>query len=153
MQLFSGIERLTILLMAVVEVLLASGFCFLIWRWEMCAVIPAIEREHLFQEILNILRQWPELDRKVFSQAHYEGQSLEAISRSLQLDVKEVSAILIQCDCQLHASLLSFRKSDNAGPSLGAAGTFVPIDWEQHLNSANSLARDEQRFRYIPNSC
>jgi DNA-directed RNA polymerase specialized sigma24 family protein len=75
----------------------------------MYPIIPATEREHLFQEILDILRQWPELDRRVFFQAHYGGQSPEAISRSLPLDVKKVSAILQQCDSRLHASLGTLR--------------------------------------------
>ena len=83
--------------------------------------VPAIEREHLVQEILDTLRQWPELDRRIFSQAHYEGQSLEAISRSLQLDVKAVSAILQQCDCRLRASLVTFGKGDIGKNSRTAA--------------------------------
>jgi DNA-directed RNA polymerase specialized sigma24 family protein len=86
----------------------------------MYSVGPKIERENLFQEILNVLRQWPERDRRVFWQAHYEGQSVEAISRSLQLGEKEVSAVLLKCDDRLHASLGSFRKCDRGKPSCAA---------------------------------
>jgi DNA-directed RNA polymerase specialized sigma24 family protein len=86
----------------------------------MYRVIPKVEREHLIREILNELRQWPELDRRVFWQRHYEGKSLEAISRSLQLGVKEVRAVLLLCDCRLHASLGPFRKSNFGNPSLAA---------------------------------
>ncbi len=68
-------------------------------------------RENLVQEINNALLQWSELERRVFSQAHYQGQSPEAISRSIQLDVKEVSVILQRCERRLHASLRSFRKN------------------------------------------
>jgi DNA-directed RNA polymerase specialized sigma24 family protein len=76
----------------------------------MSAVTPKTEREDLLQEIFNVLRQWPELERSVFAQAHYHGQSLEAISRSHGLDMEEVSAILRQCDRQLYTSLRQYHK-------------------------------------------
>ena len=66
------------------------------------------KREDLIQKISNTLSQWPELQRRIFVQAHYHGQSLEAISRSLKLDVDEVSVILKQCDRQLYISLREF---------------------------------------------
>jgi DNA-directed RNA polymerase specialized sigma24 family protein len=69
-----------------------------------------INREDLFQEIRNTLFEWPELDRRVFSQAHYNGESLETISRSLQLNVEEVSTILKECDRRLNESIRNFRK-------------------------------------------
>ena len=81
----------------------------------MRAAAAKIMRENLFEEISNVLNQWPELERKVFSQAHYRGQSPEAISRSLQLGVEEVSTILNQCNRQLNASLRNFR--ENACPA------------------------------------
>jgi DNA-directed RNA polymerase specialized sigma24 family protein len=77
----------------------------------MPSAIEEIKREDLSREICNSLRKWPELERRIFSQAHYNGQSLEAISRSLQLDVREVNAILKQCDHRLHASLRNFSKT------------------------------------------
>jgi DNA-directed RNA polymerase specialized sigma24 family protein len=75
----------------------------------MYASIESTEHEYLFEEILGVLRQWPELDRTVFSQSHYSGQSPEDISRSLHLDVKQVGTILRQCEYKLHASLRDFR--------------------------------------------
>ena len=75
----------------------------------MCAPSEGTEHEYLFEEILAVLHQWPELDRAVFSQSHYSGQSPEDISRSLHLDVREVGTILKQCDYKLHASLRDFR--------------------------------------------
>jgi DNA-directed RNA polymerase specialized sigma24 family protein len=75
----------------------------------MYAAFENTEHEYLFEEILAVLRQWPELDRTVFSQSHYSGQSPEDISRSLHLDVQEVGTILKQCECRLHASLRDFR--------------------------------------------
>jgi DNA-directed RNA polymerase specialized sigma24 family protein len=71
--------------------------------------VQTMEHERLLQEILAVLGRWPDLDRTVFSQAHYNGESPESVSRSLHLDVEEVSAILKQCEYKLHASLRDFR--------------------------------------------
>jgi DNA-directed RNA polymerase specialized sigma24 family protein len=76
--------------------------------------MPALDakrgRDDLLSEISNVLLKWSELERIVFSQAHYRGQSLEAISRSLQLDEEKVRAILRQCDDHLYAALKDFRQ-------------------------------------------
>ncbi len=88
----------------------------------MPGVISKIDREDLFQGICNTLLKWPELERRVFSQAHYHGQSLETISRSLQLDVEEVSKILKECDLRLNTSIRNFRKDSREKPLLIPAG-------------------------------
>ncbi len=88
----------------------------------MRAVVAETKRESLVQEIHKAFLQWPELERRIFSQAHYYGQSPESISRSLQLDLEEVNAILKQCERRLHASLSSFRKSSCGQTSLAGAG-------------------------------
>jgi len=77
----------------------------------MQSVIARIERENLAKEISNALYLWPEIDRQIFSLAHYDGQSLETISRSARLSVDEISEILKRCDQRLHESLKSFRRS------------------------------------------
>ncbi len=87
----------------------------------MYGVIPALDRDHLFEEILNAIRQWPEVERRIFFQAHYAGHSPEDISRSLQLDVKKVKYILLKCDSRLHASLGSFCKGVRGKSSPAAA--------------------------------
>jgi DNA-directed RNA polymerase specialized sigma24 family protein len=92
----------------------------------MRAVIAGTKRETLLQEIHGVFLQWPELERRIFSQAHYNGQSPEAISRSLQLDVKEVSTILKQCERRLYASLSNFRISSCEKPSLAPSGIARP---------------------------
>ncbi len=76
----------------------------------MSAPTAKISRDDLLREIFGILRQWSELERNVFARAHYRGQSLESISRLLKLDVKDVKAILRQCDRRLYTSLREFRK-------------------------------------------
>jgi DNA-directed RNA polymerase specialized sigma24 family protein len=68
------------------------------------------KREELFGEIANVLQEWPDLERRIFTQAHYHGQSPESISHSLKLDVEKVSTILKQCDRKLQTSLREFRK-------------------------------------------
>jgi hypothetical protein len=88
----------------------------------MLAVIAVTKRETLLQEINNALLQWPELERKIFSQVHYYGQSTEALSSSLQLDVEEVRATLKLCERRLYSSLRSFRKSSCDKPSRISAG-------------------------------
>lgn len=94
----------------------------------MLAVIAKAKRENLFQEISRVVRQWPERERQVFSQAHYRGQSPDSIARSFQTDAAEIRMILKLCERRLHNSLRSFRKSegqplpipaDAAGPSVG----------------------------------
>jgi DNA-directed RNA polymerase specialized sigma24 family protein len=80
----------------------------------MLSVNAKIKREDLIQEIFSALRQWPALERMVFAQAHYHGQSLEAISRYHRLDVEEVSMMLKRCDRRLHTSLREFRKNSCA---------------------------------------
>lgn len=83
----------------------------------MSAVIIKGKREDLFREISNVLKKWPDLERRIFSQAHYQGLSTESISDSLELDVKEVCSILRKCDRELFISLREFRVGTRATPS------------------------------------
>jgi DNA-directed RNA polymerase specialized sigma24 family protein len=77
------------------------------------ADIPAgFKRDTLLEKISAAIHQWPELEQRIFLQAHYQGQSMEAISHSLQLDIEQVNAILKQCDHRLYAFLRNFRKTD-----------------------------------------
>jgi hypothetical protein len=106
----------------------------------MPAVISKIGRENLLQEIFYALRKWPELERRIFSEAHYHGQSPEAISRSLHLDVKEVDKILKRCDRQLLASLRNYRNSSCEKPSPIPAKTACPMACRQELTGIQALA-------------
>jgi hypothetical protein len=105
----------------------------------MPAVTAKIKREALFQEIVFVLRQWPELERRVFSLTHYHGQSLEAISRSLNLDAEEVSAILKQCDRQLNACLRKFRKGSCGKAPPISAETACPAACSRDLKDVHAL--------------
>jgi hypothetical protein len=77
----------------------------------MLSVTEERKREDLFREISDTICQWPELERKVFSLAHYRGQSLADIARSLKLNAEKVGVILKQCDRGLHDSLRNFLES------------------------------------------
>jgi DNA-directed RNA polymerase specialized sigma24 family protein len=77
----------------------------------MSVVCEKMKREDLFQGILDTLREWPSLDQKIFAQVHYRGQSMEAISRRLNLDMTEVRRILQHRDRELYAALRKFRES------------------------------------------
>jgi hypothetical protein len=74
----------------------------------MPAIRKTINRETLFQEILNIISQWPELERSIFCEAHYYGRTPENIACSSSLDISEVHKILTECNRRLHASLRAF---------------------------------------------
>ena len=80
------------------------------WSFIMSAVKLKGKREDLFREISNVLQKWPDRERRIFARAHYQGQSPESISHSLELDVNEVSSILRKCDRELLDSLKGFRE-------------------------------------------
>jgi|WetSurMetagenome_2_1015567.scaffolds.fasta_scaffold1618471_1 DNA-directed RNA polymerase specialized sigma24 family protein len=71
-----------------------------------------MKREDLFQGILDVLREWPNLDQQIFAQAHYHGQSIETISRSLNLDIGKVRVILQCRNRELYAALRKFRSPE-----------------------------------------
>ena len=68
-------------------------------------------RELLTEAILEVLRSWPELDRRVFVQAHYAGHSVEQVSSNLGLNISEVRSILERCERKLYLALKVFRQS------------------------------------------
>ena len=63
------------------------------------------DRKQLFMKIVSTLRQWSDLEQKVFTQAHYCGKSPMIISSHLKLDVEEVRGILERCNLKLLTSL------------------------------------------------
>jgi len=77
----------------------------------MSAVIFELERnrELLSQAIMDVLKSWPELHRRIFEQAHYQGDSVEKISGSFGLSATDVCMILESCDRKLRSALRSFR--------------------------------------------
>jgi len=106
----------------------------------MLAVIEKRKREDLFREIFHAVRQWPELERKVFTLAHYHGQSLEDISRSLKLDFEEVDAILKQCERGLHRSLRNFVGNDFEDASRVTDPAEALLCCMQDLKTSHSFA-------------
>jgi DNA-directed RNA polymerase specialized sigma24 family protein len=84
-------------------------------RPKMADILAGIHRDALIEEISAAIHQWPEFEQRVFLQAHYQNQSLEAISRSCKLDVEEVGEILKRCDHRLYAFLRSARNPIREG--------------------------------------
>jgi len=66
-------------------------------------------RESLLQAIMDAVASWPECDRRIFIQAHYEGKSPEEISNSTGLILTNVLQILETCGWRLSRSLQVFH--------------------------------------------
>jgi DNA-directed RNA polymerase specialized sigma subunit len=99
-----------------------------------------MKRENLAQSIFGVLNRWPELERCIFSRAHYNGQSVNDIAHILQLDVEEVRTILRHCDRRLYASLDTFRKSDCERLPIVMAEVACPAVRGEDFNGAYALA-------------
>ena len=106
----------------------------------MPAVAAKIKRDELLREIFGALEQWTELERNIFARAHYHGQSLEAISHSLKLNVGEVKTILRQCDRRLYTYLREFRKGGCEKPSHIHAETAEMAARSRKLESTSRIA-------------
>ena len=81
-------------------------------------------RDQLSRAIMHVLKSWPELQRRVFVEAHYEGRPIESISRSTGLSQPEVRRILENCDRKLHWALRSFRSDGNGSVALEVRASF-----------------------------
>ena len=67
--------------------------------------------DDLLGGIFNALGQWSELERDIFTRAHYRGQSVKSIAQSMGMDKPRVVAILKECDRRLYNSLSKYRRS------------------------------------------
>jgi DNA-directed RNA polymerase specialized sigma24 family protein len=108
-----------------------------------------MKREKLFLSILEVLNRWPELERSIFSQAHYGRQSVNAIASSHQLDVEEVNTILRRCNSRLCASLKGYRKSDGERPPFAEQETDCPAACKEDLNGTHGPALKLKSIRDI----
>lgn len=113
----------------------------------MPAVITKTKRKDLFQEIFTTLHHWPEREQRVFSLAHYSGQSSDAIARSLQLESREVDTILKQCEHRLLDSLRDLRDSTPEKPSFDPDNAARAAAREQDVKSADTLASKLRNIR------
>jgi DNA-directed RNA polymerase specialized sigma24 family protein len=68
-------------------------------------------RELLSEAIVDVLRSWPDLHRRIFIQSHYRGETIEQVSSSLNVDTSDVRVILDHCDRLLRTALKGFRDS------------------------------------------
>jgi DNA-directed RNA polymerase specialized sigma24 family protein len=75
----------------------------------MSAFLLKEKREDLVRTIAGVFRHWTDLERQIFSQAHYQGKTPEIISHSLNVESNEVDGILHKCEQELRISLRDYR--------------------------------------------
>jgi DNA-directed RNA polymerase specialized sigma24 family protein len=74
-------------------------------------------RELLSRVIVESLKSWPEFQRRIFIEIHYNGRSVPEVSRALGLQQAEIAEILRQCQCKLYKALRAFRDRTPDGVS------------------------------------
>ena len=67
------------------------------------------ERELLSKEILRTLNSWPEFHRRIFSEVHYDGKSVEGVAAAWAMHPAEVDSMLEDCERRLWKALRIMR--------------------------------------------
>ena len=67
-------------------------------------------RDQLSQTIVETLRSWPELDRRIFTSVHYESLSVDEAARIEEVDPRLARSILESCQRQLVDRLRELRR-------------------------------------------
>lgn len=67
------------------------------------------ERELLSKAILRTLDSWPEFHRRIFSEVHYDGKSVEGVAAAWAMHPTEVDAVLEDCERRLWKALRILR--------------------------------------------
>ncbi|MBZ5497864.1 MAG: hypothetical protein LAP85_15780 [Acidobacteriia bacterium] len=63
----------------------------------------------LYEAIMEEIRSWADLPRRIFMQVHYAGKSVEEIASQSGCDPREVLSILETHESKLRKSLRAFR--------------------------------------------
>ena len=63
----------------------------------------------LYDAIMNEIRSWADLPRRIFMQVHYAGKSVEEVAAQSGYGAREVSQILETHERKLRKSLRHFR--------------------------------------------
>lgn len=66
-------------------------------------------RDLMYETIVAEIRSWAELPRRIFTQFHYAGESVQEIASQLGCSRREVLGILQAYDLKLRKSLRVFR--------------------------------------------
>jgi len=66
-------------------------------------------RTNLYEAIVSEIRSWSELPRRIFTQVHYAGKSVEDVAQHAGFDTGEVLRILAAHETKLRKSLRCFR--------------------------------------------
>jgi DNA-directed RNA polymerase specialized sigma24 family protein len=67
------------------------------------------DRELLSQAIVKTLDSWPEFHRRIFSEVHYGGKSVESVAAAWAMRPAEVHALLEDCERRLRKALRILR--------------------------------------------
>jgi len=84
-------------------------------------------RKLLARIIMEVIQEWPEIDRRVFVAAHYDGQSPDRVASVYEMTRGEVRSILERCERHLHDALREFRHPDHFDSGMTAAH---PVKWD-----------------------
>jgi DNA-directed RNA polymerase specialized sigma24 family protein len=78
---------------------------------DMASRMPDIEREReiLSRTIVRTLDSWPETHRRIFTEIHYRGKSIESVASAFAIEQSEVYALLEECERKLRHSLQLLR--------------------------------------------
>ncbi len=68
-------------------------------------------RNHIFEAIIREIGSWADMPRWIFTQAHYDGKSVEEIALQSGFCPREVSLILETYEEKLRNALKTFRLS------------------------------------------
>jgi DNA-directed RNA polymerase specialized sigma24 family protein len=72
-------------------------------------------RDHLSKTILETLRSWPELDRRIFTSVHYGSLSVDEAARIEGIEPRMARSILDSCQRDLVERLRDFRRPSSCG--------------------------------------
>jgi len=74
-------------------------------------------RDLLSHAIVESLKSWPELHRRIFIDIHYGGRPVDEISHTLGLRQSEVTQILQHCERKLYHALRVLRDGTSGDAS------------------------------------
>ncbi len=74
-------------------------------------------RDMLSQTIVEALNSLPQLHRRIFTEVHYSGRSVQEVSRAMGMTQSEVNQMLRYCERRLFRALKIIRDAAAAEPS------------------------------------
>jgi DNA-directed RNA polymerase specialized sigma24 family protein len=72
------------------------------------------DRELLSQAIVHTLDSWPQLDRQIFAEVHYNGRTIEDVANFLGINDEKVRRILQDSETRLRRAVHAFSRETHA---------------------------------------